>query len=473
MSSSVSRIRKSWRRRCSRFEPIPGLRDRLVARQFVRVDKVQEFDVPALLERVIDRASGHEQPFEVQIQGPFETSYSLAVINRKLACGLDGMPDRAVSIYATEGPGDYEPDRRDLARHPRATALFRRSRHVPVPARRHPADVPPEGDRLPRRDHLRVLRMGGEPATPDDGARFQPLPQWRRCHVELRPGCVERLRVSTSRCGWSGSASSLTMRQPRSAHPSWSGCAGSGSSTSAPPFPARGLTSSSRRSFPPLTAPIDVTLILKTFPNPHNEVGDLLERLKSNTPNPPDVRWIDRDLDDAEVLGLYNLAHCYVHPARGEGFGLPVAEAMVAGVPVISLSYSGLADFVSRGDSDDRSRSASSRPAPTSHVPDSIWAEPDRDQLGVEMRRMVEDPDRLEVREWVQRALDLISRNSRGRPSPVAGMHSSRTSKMPRRSRGSQWSRRGTRVAVSPRTPVISWTTPTVRRLRDLLQQRS
>ena len=36
----------------------PGLRERLVDRQFVRVGKVQEFDVPALLERVIDRAVG-------------------------------------------------------------------------------------------------------------------------------------------------------------------------------------------------------------------------------------------------------------------------------------------------------------------------------------------------------------------------------------------------------------------------------
>ena len=90
-----------------------------------------------------------------------------------------------------------------------------------------------------------------------------------------------------------------------------------------------------------------MTLILKTFPNPHNDVGDLLMKQRAAHPNPPDVRWIDRDLDDHEIMGLYNLAHCYVHPARGEGFGLPVAEAMAAGVPVITLAYSGLADFVS------------------------------------------------------------------------------------------------------------------------------
>ena len=39
----------------------------------------------------------------------------------------------AVSIYATEGPGDYRPNEGDLARHPRATDLYSRSHDVPFP----------------------------------------------------------------------------------------------------------------------------------------------------------------------------------------------------------------------------------------------------------------------------------------------------------------------------------------------------
>ena len=89
------------------------------------------------------------------------------------------------------------------------------------------------------------------------------------------------------------------------------------------------------------------SLVLKTFPNPHNVVGDLLDELRAGHADPPDVRWIDRDLTDGELAGLFGLADCYVHPSRGEGFGLPVAEAMLAGVPVISVAWSGLADFVS------------------------------------------------------------------------------------------------------------------------------
>ena len=105
---------------------------------------------------------------------------------------------------------------------------------------------------------------------------------------------------------------------------------------------------------PPRGVLLRLRRVRRRFPDPQDvsqpsqPVADLLDvAFVHATRTRPDVRWIDRDLDDREIQGLYNLAHCYVHPARGEGFGLPVAEAMAAGVPVISVAYSGLADFVS------------------------------------------------------------------------------------------------------------------------------
>jgi len=106
-------------------------------------------------------------------------------------------------------------------------------------------------------------------------------------------------------------------------------------------FPRKGVDILLDAYFSTFDGSSDVSLILKTFPNPHNEVGELLQSLRSQHPNPPDVRWINRDIDEHELKGLFNLAGCYVHPARGEGFGLPIAEAMAAGVPVIAPSYSG------------------------------------------------------------------------------------------------------------------------------------
>ena len=152
----------------------------------------------------------------------------------------------------------------------------------------------------------------------------------------------------------------------------------------------------------------DVTLVLKTFPNPHNQVAGLLADLRSGHADPPDVRWIDRDLDDGEIEGLYGLADCYVHPARGEGFGLPVAEAMAAGIPVITVAYSGLADFVS----EETAVTIPYRlePAETHlSIAGSVWAEPDGDQLTIEMQRMVADPGRGDLLERVDRARRLIA----------------------------------------------------------------
>jgi hypothetical protein len=113
-------------------------------------------------------------------------------------------------------------------------------------------------------------------------------------------------------------------------------------------------------------------------------------------------------MDARAIQGLYNLADCYVHPARGEGFGLPVAEAMAAGVPVISVAYSGLADFVS----DETACTLPFRlePAETHfEVPYSLWAEPDGAELVRQLRAHTEDADSREVAERVRRARDLVT----------------------------------------------------------------
>lgn len=47
-------------------------------------------------------------------------------------------------------------------------------------------------------------------------------------------------------------------------------------------------------------------------------------------------------VSDAQLNTLYNQAQCLVYPSRYEGFGIPVAEAMRAGCPVVSIDCKGV-----------------------------------------------------------------------------------------------------------------------------------
>jgi glycosyltransferase involved in cell wall biosynthesis len=384
----------------------PELRQRLVARQQQRIKQVQAFDAAALLRRVIDRAGGARPPLEVQVQGPFETSYSLAVVNRRLALTLDQNPDNALSIYATEGPGDYVPALKDLERSPEAAVLFGRSTSVPYPDIVIRQMWPPrvidspggltceyfgwEESRIPQGmvsdfnrylDGVGVMSSFVRDVLRDSGVNI-PI---RVVGIGVDPHELGATKRESETRG----LRSCTFLHVSSA------------------FPRKGVDVLLGAFFAAFDGDSDVSLVLKTFANRHNDVEAILDRLRSDHPNPPDVRWINRDLDERAIAGLYDLADCYVHPSRGEGFGLPIAEAMAAGVPVISVAHSGQADFVSE-------MTATTVPfelAPAEthfDIENSEWAEPDQAQLAVELLAVAQDPrapDRLERAERARRLI--------------------------------------------------------------------
>ena len=361
------------------------LRRRVVEDQDARVARIEHFDVDAALRTLIERARGHSPRATVQVQGPFETSYSLAVLNRELALGLAVHPEFDVTVYATEGPGDYVPKQSDLAQHPRVSELFEAGRSVPYPDVVIRQMYPPRVDDSP--GAMTFQYFGWEESRlPEQyvrqfnehldgiGAMSHFVADLLRSSGVVVPIEVVGVGVRAPASGDATQVEGLPpLRRFRFLHISAA-------------FPRKGVDVLLEAYFASFTGDDDVSLVLKTYPNPHNVVGDQLAELRGEHANPPDVCWIDRDLTAPELGSLYGLADAYVHPARGEGFGLPVAEAMLAEVPVIAPASTGLADFVN--ESTAATIPFRERPAQTHlTVPGSTWMEPDRAALAEAMRQ--------------------------------------------------------------------------------------
>ena len=92
----------------------------------------------------------------------------------------------------------------------------------------------------------------------------------------------------------------------------------------------------------------DVTLVVKEFGAESYYAGQSAERQireLQRDPAVPEIEYITDRLSVTQMRDLYRSVHCLVHPYRGEGFGLPIAEAMGSGLPVIIPSGGASADF--------------------------------------------------------------------------------------------------------------------------------
>lgn len=60
----------------------------------------------------------------------------------------------------------------------------------------------------------------------------------------------------------------------------------------------------------------------------------------------PEIVYIDADRTPGQLSGLYAACDCFVAPYRGEGFGLPILEAMACGTVPIVPNQGAATDFV-------------------------------------------------------------------------------------------------------------------------------
>lgn len=93
----------------------------------------------------------------------------------------------------------------------------------------------------------------------------------------------------------------------------------------------------------------NVKLVLKLSNLEHQP--DLSEKIFGIMEHEPRIQLIHEYLDRNTLNNLINACDCYVSLHRAEGFGLPIAEAMYLGKPVIATHWSGNVDFMTEQNS--------------------------------------------------------------------------------------------------------------------------
>jgi O-antigen biosynthesis alpha-1,2-mannosyltransferase len=339
----------------------------------------------------VKASSAFSGPIVWRLEGPFDSTYSLAVINREAARAMSDLGHNVV-LHSTEGPGDLAANPAFLALNPDLAAMHART-----------ADYPPEAVDLLSRNlypprvadmranlnlmHNYAWEESGLPASWVDA--FNQHLDGLACvssHVE-KTLIDNGVHVPTVVTGngidhWERVVAApgykIEGRDFRFLHVS--SC-----------FPRKGIDALLDAYGRAFSDSDNVSLVIKTFENPHNEIESILGAFRARIPGFPNVVVIFDDLSDSDLKALYQNCHALVAPSRAEGFGLPLAEAMLSGLPVITTAWSGQLDFCTEETAwliDYTFKRAQSH----FELFDSVWAEPNVQSLATAMMSLFEMP---------------------------------------------------------------------------------
>lgn len=147
----------------------------------------------------------------------------------------------------------------------------------------------------------------------------------------------------------------------------------------------------------------NVLLILKVNPIGYKNMTsaaikkDIL-KIKSyvNKENPPPIFLSEKILPESYIYSLHNSADCYVAPHYGEGWGMPIHDAMYAGKSIITTKFGGVTEFLD----DNSAHIIPHKLVPVTNMDwspwyqkDQMWAEPSLQKLKSIMRDVYENKD--------------------------------------------------------------------------------
>ncbi|MGA8073804.1 MAG: glycosyltransferase [Candidatus Acidiferrales bacterium] len=149
----------------------------------------------------------------------------------------------------------------------------------------------------------------------------------------------------------------------------------------------------------------DVTLIIKdqgssTFYR-HSKLLRRFQRMARSYAT-PHVIVITKEMEDAQLAALYRGCDAFVLPYRGEGFGMPLAEALACGKPVITTGLGPAREFCPESASYFIDATAVPMLEPPNHLGplanDCTWFEPNVTHFAETMRYVYEHRDEVAQR---------------------------------------------------------------------------
>ena len=356
-----------------------------IVKNFVNfLENILGVEIPKDYRTVFSREFNRRE-IDFQIEGPFDSSYSLAIVNREMARALNNLFPGKVALYSTEGPGDFEPNREFLKENKDIEKMWRKSekgyRRGVLLRNLYPPRVSDmkayinlmnsygwEESEFPKEylrnfnrylDALPVMSPYVKKIMIDNGIAIPVFP------VGLGVDHILKVKPKYYPLRTKKSFKFLHV----------SSC-----------FPRKGIDILLDAYASAFTDKDDVVLIIKTFPNPHNNVEKLVEELRKRK-NSPEIEVINKDLPDSYLVGLYKQCDCLVQPTRGEGFGLPMAEAMLFELPVITTAFGGQI-FFCREDNSWLVDYQFSKARTHMRQFNSYWIEPNKESLIKAMREV-------------------------------------------------------------------------------------